>query len=176
MAEEDGLGHHLLRHELRAGLDHHDRVTGAGHDEIELGVLELRDGRVDDELAVDPADPDRADRTLERDLADRERGRRGDRAEDVGVVLLVRREHRDDDLDVILVALGEERPDRAVGEAAGEDGGLGRPRFALDEAARDLPAAYIRSSKSIVSGKKSRPGAAPTGWQCRGRPVSPYRP
>ena len=42
------------------------------------------------------------------------------------------------DLDVVLVALGEQRPDRPVGQAGGEDRGLGRARLALDEAARDL--------------------------------------
>ena len=55
-----------------------------------------------------------------------------------GVVLLVRRQDRDHDLDVVLVALGEQRADRAVGEAGGEGRGLGHPALALDEAARDL--------------------------------------
>ena len=81
---------------------------------------------------------DGRDRAEERDLADREGRRRGDRAEDVGVVLLVGREDRDDALDVVLVALGEQRPDRPVREAGGEDGRLGRARLALDEAAGDL--------------------------------------
>ena len=62
----------------------------------------------------------------------------GDRAEHVGLVLLVGREDRDDELDVVLVALGEERADRAVGQAGGQGGRLGRARLALDEAARDL--------------------------------------
>ena len=106
--------------------------------EVELRVGELAVGRVDHELAVDPADADGADRAGERDLADRQRGRRGDRAEDVGLVLLVGREDRDDELDVVLVALGEERADRAVGQAGGQGGRLGRARLALDEAARDL--------------------------------------
>ena len=129
---------HLLGQDLGAGLDHHDRVARARDDEVELRLGELADRRVDDELAVDAADADGADRTLERDLADRQRGRRGDRPEDVGIVLLVGREDRDDDLDVVLVALREERPDRPVGQAGGQDGGLRRPRLALDEAARDL--------------------------------------
>ena len=95
-------------------------------------------GRVDDELAVDPADAHGADGPVERDLADRQRGGRGDRADDVGVVLLVRREDGDHELDVVLVALGEERADRPVGLAGGEDRVLRRARLALDEAARDL--------------------------------------
>ena len=138
VAEQDALGDDLLGQDLHARLDHHDRVARARDDQVELGLLELRRGRVDDELAADPADAHRADRALERDLADRQRRRRRDRPEHVGVVLLVRREHRDDDLDVVLVALGEERPDRPVRESSREDRRLGRARLALDEAARDL--------------------------------------
>ena len=138
VAEEDGLGHDVLGEDLDARLDHHDGVAGAGDDEVELRVRELRVRRVEHELAVDPADAHGADGTLERDLADREGGGRGDGAEDVRVVLVVRREDGDDELDVVLVALGEERPDGAVGEARRERRGLGRAALALDEAAGDL--------------------------------------
>ena len=55
-----------------------------------------------------------------------------------GMVLLVRREDRDHELDVVLVALGEERPDRPVRLAGRQDRVLRRARLALDEAARDL--------------------------------------
>ena len=113
VGEHDRLGHHVLGQDLDAGLDHHDRVAGAGHDQVELRLGELAGGRVEDELAVDPADVDRTDRALERDLADRECRRRGDRAQDVELVLLVRGQGGDDDLDVILVPLGEQRADRA---------------------------------------------------------------
>ena len=129
---------------------------------------ELAVGRVDDELAADAADPHGADRAGERDLADRQRGRGGDGAEDVGLVLLVRREDRDHELDVVLVALGEERPDRAVGQARGEGRRLGGPRLALDEAARDLargvhPLFELDGEREEV---EARAGIA-TGWRCR---------
>ena len=136
--EEDGLGHDVLGEDLDARLDHHDRVAGARDDEVELGVLELGVRRVEDVLAVDVADAHGGDRALERDLADRQGGGRGDGAEDVRVVLVVRRQDGDHDLDVVLVALGEQRADRAVREARGERGGLGRAALALDEPARDL--------------------------------------
>jgi len=138
MAEQDRLRHDVLRQELRSSLDHHDRVARAGDDEVELRALEVAVGRVDDELAVDPADADRADRAEERDLADRQRRGRGDGPDDVRVVLLIRREDRDDQLDVVLVAVGEQRADRAVGQTRRQDRRLGRPRLALDEPARDL--------------------------------------
>src|SRR5205823_14014079 len=41
-------------------------------------------------------------------------------------------------LDVVAVALGEERPNWPVGEAHRQDGRLRWARLALDEAARDL--------------------------------------
>ncbi len=47
-------------------------------------------------------------------------------AEDVGLVLLVGREDRDDELDVVLVALGEERSDGAVGQPCRQRGRLRR--------------------------------------------------
>ena len=138
VGEHDRLGHHVLGQDLDARLDHHDRVAGAGDDQVELRLDELARRRVEDELAVDVADVHGADRALERDLADRQRGGRGDRPEDVELVLVVRREGRDDDLDVVLVALGEERADRPVGEARRERRRLGGAALALDEAAGDL--------------------------------------
>ena len=97
------------------------------------------DRGVDHELAVYAADPHGADGTHERDLADGQRAGCGEGSQDVDLVLLVGRKDRDDDLDVVLVALREEGPDRAVRQPAGQDGRLRGARFALDEAAWDLP-------------------------------------
>ena len=163
VAEEDGLGHDRLGQQLCAGLDHHDRVARTGDDQVELRVGELGVRGVDDELAVDPSDADRGNRAEERDLADRQRGRRGERADDIRVVLLVRRQHRDDALDVVLVARREERPDRPVGLASGEDRVLGRARLALDEAAGDLagcvhPLLEVdREREEVEAGARLRP-------------------
>ena len=138
MAEHDRLGHDRFGHDLGTRLDHHDRVARTGDDEVDVRRLELRDRRVEHELAVDAAHSHSRNRAVERDLADRQRSRGGDRADDVGIVLLVGREDRQDDLDVVLVALGEERPNGSVGQPGGQDGRLRGARLALDEAARDL--------------------------------------
>ncbi len=134
----DGIGHHRFRQDLGSRLDHHHRLARPRHDQVEGAVGELRDGRVGDEGAVDVADAHRADRSHERDAADRERRRRAVDGEDVWVVLLIGREDRQHDLDVLLVALGEERADRPVGEAHRQDGRLRRARLALDESTGDL--------------------------------------
>ena len=55
---------------LGAGLDHQDRLVGAGDDQVEVELLVALLGRVDDEVALELADPDRADV-----LGDREPGR-----------------------------------------------------------------------------------------------------
>ncbi len=58
----------------RAGLDHQDRVLGAGDDQIEVARPEqVLLARVDDEVAVDLADPHRADRSRQRDVGDHQR-------------------------------------------------------------------------------------------------------
>src|SRR5438067_1386201 len=46
--EDDGLVDFA-----RARFDHHDRVAGAGHDEVEVGQVALRIGRIDDDLSVE---------------------------------------------------------------------------------------------------------------------------
>jgi hypothetical protein len=75
--------------------------------------------------------------------------------EHVVLVVGVERQHGDDDLDLVAQALDEGRAQRAVDQPAGEDR-LGRgAALATEERAGDAPAAYIRSSTSTVSGKKS---------------------
>lgn len=138
VGEEDGLCHDVFGQNFRAGLDHHDRVPCAGDDEVELRLGKLAVRGVDHELAADAADAHRRDWALERNLADRQRCRRGEGAQDVGVVLLVRGKDRDHELDVVLVAVREERPNWAVRQAGGKDGRLRGARLALDEATRDL--------------------------------------
>ena len=142
-----------------AGLDHRQRVARADDDQVEVGVLvRLLQRRVDDELAVDPGDANCADRAEERQRRDRERRRGAVDAEDVVAVDHVGGEDGADDLHLVPEALRPERPDRAVDHARGQGGALGRLAFALEEAAGIFPAAYIRSSTSTVSGKKSASG------------------
>ena len=66
-------------------LDHRQRLARPDHDEIERRLAELLERRVDDELALEPSDPDRADRAEERERRDLERGRGAVDAEDVVV-------------------------------------------------------------------------------------------
>ena len=144
MAELDRAEHLGLGELVGLGLDHHHRVLGAGDDQVEplLGVvaqlLHVVDGRVQHVGAVDEADARRADRAHERHAREGQRGGGGDHADDVGVVLHVVGEHGGDDLDLVLEAVDEQRADRPVDQPRGQHLLLGRPRLALEEAARDL--------------------------------------
>jgi hypothetical protein len=96
------------------------------------------DGEVEDVFAIDEADARGADRAHERHARNRQRRRGRDHREHVRVVLHVVLENGDDDLRLVLVAIGEERADRTVDQARDQRLVLGRATFALEVAARDL--------------------------------------
>ena len=135
MRREQRFEDRLFVDDLRAAFEHHDRV-GAGRDhQRDVAVLELGVSRIDDDLAVDPAHPDRRDRAVVRDVGDLQRGRGRDQREHVGIVVAIGGEHGHDDLGFAIVALGEQRAHRAVDQARGEDLLFGGAPFALEEAA-----------------------------------------
>ena len=123
---------------LGPGLDHDDAVLVADDGHVDGAAVELDVGRVDDVLAVDEADLDRAEGRREGDVGEVQGGRGADDAERVGLVLEVGREEQADDLGVEEVALGEERPDGTVDQAGDQDLPLRGPAFALEEATGDL--------------------------------------
>ena len=125
---------------VRARLDHQDRLIGTRDDQIELGVLDqvLLVG-VDDEVAVDLADPHRADRRRERDVGDHQRRGGAVHRQHVVRVDVVDRDRQRDQLGLIAPALGEQRADRPVDQAGGQRRLLPRAALALEERAGDLP-------------------------------------
>ncbi len=114
VTEHHGAEHDLFGQFLRFQLNHQHRILRAGDDEIELALFHLVDGRVEHVFAVAEADARGADRAHERRAGQRQRGGGRHHGDDVGIVLLIVREHGDDDLGVAAPALGEQRPDRAV--------------------------------------------------------------
>ena len=132
--------------------DHHDGVVGAGDDEVELAFLDLVLGRVEDIFAVGIADAGGGDRAHERDSGEGESGGSGDHRDDVGLVLAVIGQDLGDHEDLVVEALGEERADRPVDEAAGESLLLGGAALALEKAARDAPGG--REFFLIVDGER----------------------
>ena len=133
-------GHHRLQHGLFAELlglqlDHQHSVRGAGHDQIERGILHLLDRRVRPDLALDHADAGCPYRPHERHAGKGESGRGGDHRKNVRVGLEVIGEDRGDDLGVAAEVIGEKRSDRPVDQAGREGLAVGGAPFALEVAA-----------------------------------------
>ena len=141
VAEADRGGHVGLADLGGAHLDHVDAVLVAGEHQVEVAELELGDRRVDHELragvGVDAAHAHGGHRALEGRVGDAERGAGGGAGDHVGIGLAVMAEHQSLQLDLVQEALGEERADRTVDHAHGEDFLLRRRAFALAEAARE---------------------------------------
>ena len=125
----------FLTHFLCPCFDHHDGVVAAGHDEIELTLLTLLEGRIDDELTVHDADADARNRLLEWNVGEGQ-GRRGagDR-QHVGVVLLIGREDEGNDLGLVTPARREERADRPIDDTTRQHLLFGRLAFTFEEPA-----------------------------------------
>ena len=151
----EALGDHLFGDLRRAGLvhvprllgatglDHHDRdvavgEAAAGDDELERRLVALLERGVRDPLALVVRETHRADRAVERDARDHERRRRAVDRRDVVRVLLVGAHDRGDHLDLVAEPGRERRPQRAVGEAAGEDRELTGAALTTEERAGDL--------------------------------------
>ena len=157
-----------LRDLLGAALHHEEAVRGAGVEQVEVALAALGLRGVEDELAVHAADAHGADRAHERDLGDVERGRGGDHGEEVRLVDAVGAQQRVVHLHVVVVAVGEERADRAVREAGGEDLLLGGARLALEEAAGEAAAgvellAVLALQREVVDALAGRLGAGDGG-------------
>jgi len=129
----------VLRNLVRARLDHRQAVLRPDDDQIEVGVLDLGERRVHDEVAVQQPHPHGPDRAEEREGRHGQRRRDGVDREDVVRVHQIGREDRGDALRLVAVALRPERPDGAVSHACGEDCALGGAPLTLEKAARDLP-------------------------------------
>ena len=139
MAEDDAAEHHLLGQLLRFRLDHQHRGLRAGDDRSICDSVELRRGRVQHVLAVDVADARRADRTVERNAGDAPAPRVAPISAGMSASISGFSDSDvDDDLHLVVEALGEERPHRPVDQARGQRLELARAAFALEEAAGDL--------------------------------------
>ena len=132
-----------LRHLVRLALEHDDSVGRGRHDDGEIAALDLVVGWADNELAVDAAHSDGADRASERYGRETKGRRRPDDVEDVGVATLAFAfggKHDARDLDLGAGVGGEQRPQRPVRQPHGENFFEGRAPFALVEASARDPA------------------------------------
>jgi len=135
--EFDGVNHDIFGDLFCTGLDHHDAFRGTDNHQVQVARALLFVGRVNDELAIHTANTHRTDWSVERNVRYAQRNRRAVDAGDVRIILGVSREHHGDDLGLATEAFREQRTDRTVDLAAGQNFALAGTSFALDEAARN---------------------------------------
>ena len=135
VAEHHGAEHDLFGQLFCFRFHHHDGVLRAGDDEVELAFRHLVERRIEHVFVVDEADAGAADRAHERRARKRQRRRGRDHRDDIGIVLLIVRQHGDGHLGVAAPAVGEQRTDRAIDQARGQRVLFGRTALALEVAA-----------------------------------------
>ena len=137
VTEHHGAEHDVLGQLFGFRFHHHHGVLRAGDDEVELALRHLVDRRIEHVLIVDEGDARGADRAHERRAGERERRRSRNHRHDIGIVLLIVRQHGDGDLRIAAPAFGEQRTDRPIDQARGERILFSGAAFALEVAARN---------------------------------------
>ena len=123
---------------VRAALHHHQGIATAADNQVEVALLLLLVGGVDDELAVDSTHAYRGDRSEKRDFRNRQRRGGADEGRDVGRIHTVRGKNRRHDLGVVVVAVGKKWPNGAVDETTDQHLSIRQARFALEKATGNL--------------------------------------
>jgi hypothetical protein len=100
---------------------------------------ELLEGGIDDPLVFHPADPHAGDRPIPGDRRQRQSRGCPQHAQNVRIVLLVRRDHEAGDLRLVTVVVGEQGPERSIDLPGRHRFLVAGPRLPLDEAAGELP-------------------------------------
>ena len=138
LAEHDSAQHDLFAELLRLGLHHQDGRFGSGHDQVHLGVQQLGLAGVEHVLAVDVAYAGRTDRAVEGNARNRQRRAGADQRRNVGADLGVQRQHVNDDLNLVVKALREQRTQRPVDQPRRERLELAGATLALEKTAGNL--------------------------------------
>ena len=139
LAKLHGGEHVVLGDLLGAGLDHRDEVGRAAQLQVQIGVLALLVGGVDDKFAGlhVTTDAHAGKRALEGHAAERHGQRGTHNVDDVKGVDLVGDERGGDDVHLVAEAVREARANRTVDHARGERGLLAGTALTLKVATRD---------------------------------------
>ena len=131
--------HVVLGDLLGAGLDHRDKVGRTAQLKVQVGVLALLIGGVDDKLAGlhVAADAHAGERALEGHAAERHSQGGAHDVDDVEGVDLVGDERSGNDVHLVAEAVREARADRAIDHAGRERGLLAGTALTLEVATRD---------------------------------------
>ena len=135
MAELDGIDDGLFFDFFCAGFNHHDPVGGSDDHDVHQALAHLVVGGIHDELAVDQAHANGANRPEEGNVGKRQRARGGVDAAHVWIIICVGRQHEGNDLRLAAESFRKQGPHGPVNLPAGQNFALARTPFALDKSA-----------------------------------------
>ena len=138
VAEHHCAQHDVFRQLLRFGFHHQYRFRRTGDHQIHLRLDQFILGRVQHILAVEVTHARCADGAVERDAGDRQRGGSADHGGNIGIDLRIGRHHGRHDLHFVVETFREQRTQRTVDQARGQDLLFAGTAFALEETAGDL--------------------------------------
>ena len=138
MSELNGRQNLLFGNLRRAGFHHDDAAFGARDHDVDLGFARFRVCRIGDAAPVDQAHAHATQDVSERNIRDGQRGAGADHGQRRRILLGIGRQHHGNDLRLVGIAFGEQRPDRPVNQAAGQDFFFRGPAFAFNESAWKL--------------------------------------
>ena len=138
MSVDDAAQHHFLGQLVRFGFDHQDRRFRPRDDEIELRCCELGLRRIQHIRAIDVADARRADRTAERNAGQCNGRRCTDQRRNVRIDFRIHRQHRCDDLHVVVETVRKERPQRPIDQPGRQRFLFARTAFTFEKPAGDF--------------------------------------
>ena len=117
---------------------HHGNVVFGGcHDEIHVGVFQIRTPGVDDKLAINTSNTNFREQSFHRDITYRDGCRARQSGERIGHSFLVGRDKVDNYLRLVHVPVGEQRAKCAVNQTADEYLVIGQTSLPAEEVSRD---------------------------------------
>ena len=135
MTKENRFLNHLLRQLIGASFDHQDSILGSGDNQIELAFFHLFHSRVHYIFLIDITDPYASNRSIERNIGNRQGAGSADHRNDIRCVILVHRNNRRNDVHIIAEPIGKQGPNRSVNHPGTQNSSFGRTAFPFDKAA-----------------------------------------
>src|SRR5690554_2698615 len=134
VCELDGFEHICFRYLVHLALHHHDVVEGGTHHDVHVGLSQLLEGGVDDELTVDACNTRFGDGSVEGYVGNGQCCRCGQSGQCIGHVLTIGREENHVHKYLGVVIVREEGSQHTVDESAGQYLSVGRSSFSFQEA------------------------------------------
>ena len=116
-----------------------DHAISFSDERMEMGLIKLGNGGIDNELTTNPPDTHARQRIIKGNIGDSHGRRSADDAQDIGIVFLVGGKNHHVNLHFIAESLREQRAQRAVDHPRRENLLFRRPAFTFEESAGDLP-------------------------------------